>query len=235
MSSEDKYSKKLPPSSAANSVPPNNESAQYCYDLGKCYYYGHAVAKDRSEAVTWFEKAAQQGHPAGQYRLAACYFHGHGVAVDKLLAAIWYGAAALQGYAPAQNDWAACCFYGYGVAEDKSGAVEWYRAAADQGYALAQNNLGVCYANGWGVAKNEHTAISWYQKAIKGGSQAASRNLMKLNKKITARNISIQSSAVSMNVNSLFNSLPMPTSTPAAESKEKISTSDQPKKSGVFG
>lgn len=36
--------------------------AEAQYNLGKCYYFGKGVPRDRAEAVKWFQKAALRGH-----------------------------------------------------------------------------------------------------------------------------------------------------------------------------
>ena len=75
---------------------------QIC-NLGVCYANGTGVAKDEAEAVTWFRRAAGQGHAKGQSSLGLCYANGTGVAKDKIEAAFWYGKSALQYHAMVPN------------------------------------------------------------------------------------------------------------------------------------
>ena len=40
--------------------------------LGWCYNSGEGVDKDETEAVTWYRKAAGQGHSNEKYNLGCC-------------------------------------------------------------------------------------------------------------------------------------------------------------------
>ena len=65
--------------------------------LGRCYANGQGVAKDESEAVKWYRKAAEQGDAAAQYNLGLMYYNGRGVTKDEREAIKWYCKAANQG------------------------------------------------------------------------------------------------------------------------------------------
>ena len=54
--------------------------------------------EEYAEAVSWFEKAAEQGEPDAQTQLGICYFEGRGVESNPNLGA-WYL------YAAADQDW----------------------------------------------------------------------------------------------------------------------------------
>jgi TPR repeat protein len=64
--------------------------------LGDLYL---VVSKNNVEAVTWFRKAAEQGHRLGQLNLGFSYMEGWGVPQDFILAYMWFNlaAAAAQG------------------------------------------------------------------------------------------------------------------------------------------
>lgn len=66
------------------------------YDLGVCYAMGAPVALDYEKAVSWFRKAAEQGHPGAQYLLGVCYENALGTERDAKQAEYWYGKAAEQ-------------------------------------------------------------------------------------------------------------------------------------------
>ena len=123
------------------------------------------MAKDEVQAVSWFRKAADQGHAKAQHNLGYCYDNGKGVPKDEVQAVSWYRKAAEQGYVDAQFNLALRYAQGKGVAKDEVEAVKWYRKAAEQGDAQAQNNLGVCYDKGLGVIKNEIEAYAFYNLA----------------------------------------------------------------------
>src|ERR1035441_4857321 len=93
--------------------------AQSQYELGAASATGSlGVAKDETEAVKWYRKAAEQKLAAAQYCLGYCYTHSDGVAKDKVEAAKWYRKAAEQNVAEAQVNLAICYGKGDGVAKD---------------------------------------------------------------------------------------------------------------------
>ena len=47
------------------------------------------MAKDTTEAVIWFRKAAEQGAKEVQGKLGRCLLHGVGVKKDKAKAMVW--------------------------------------------------------------------------------------------------------------------------------------------------
>lgn len=73
------------------------------YTLGERYYHGdEGVAANFTMAVSWYRKAAEQGHAEAQYSLGHCYYTGRGVGHDKKRAVKWYQKAAEQGHEDAQ-------------------------------------------------------------------------------------------------------------------------------------
>ena len=55
------------------------------------------MAKDASEAVKWFRKAAEQGSAKAQCNLGVCYANGEGVTKDYVEAYKWLSLASAQG------------------------------------------------------------------------------------------------------------------------------------------
>ncbi len=121
--------------------------------------------QDFSEAVTWFRKAADQGHLKAQNQLGLAYALGVGVEQDYEQAVFWYRKSAEQGDVKAQNNLGVMYDTGLGVEKDYVQAASWYRKAADQGDAFAENNLGLMYDNGNGVPQDYAQAMRWYRKA----------------------------------------------------------------------
>ena len=112
---------------------------------------GRWAAQDDVEAVTWFRKAAEQGHILAQTHLWGMYSRGRGVEQDDVEALKWCRLAANQGDAFAQCALGVMHEKGRGVAEDDAEAVNWYRRAAEQGHGRAQFYLGVMYLEGRGI------------------------------------------------------------------------------------
>lgn len=60
------------------------------YRLGLLYATGTGVPQDYDQAVKWYTKSAEQGHPTAQYNLGVMYENGIGVIKDSEQAAKWY-------------------------------------------------------------------------------------------------------------------------------------------------
>ena len=54
------------------------------------YESGWGVAKDESQAVAWYYKAAEQGNAVAQFKMGVMYANGRGVARDDIQAVEWY-------------------------------------------------------------------------------------------------------------------------------------------------
>ena len=62
------------------------------------YSKGHGVHQSDKEAVTWYRKAADQGHVNAQFNLGVKYVNGQGVPKSDKEALKWYQKAANQGH-----------------------------------------------------------------------------------------------------------------------------------------
>ena len=145
-------------------------------NLGRAFH----AAKDYSDAVTWYERAADKNDPVGQSNLGAMYATGRGVPKSFSTAVDWYQKAADQEYPVAQNNLGSMYVTGRGVQKSYVTAVAWYRKAAAQNYAGAQYNLGLSYENGRGVSKSLAQAIAWYQRSADQGYERARTALRRL-------------------------------------------------------
>lgn len=157
--------------------------------LGKKYDKGEGLPADKTLALTWYRKAAEQGFPEAQLLLGFIYDQGIGVPQDYTQAIAWYRKAAEQGYAKAQFNLGAMYDEGTGVLQDYQAAAEWYRKAAEQGYAKAQFNLGSMYFAGEGVPKDNALAYMWLKLAAAQGLEDKVKTRLALVKNLTAAQI----------------------------------------------
>ncbi len=67
------------------------------YRVGERYYDGKGVSMNYSEAMKWYQKAADMGHAKAQYSIGWMYLFGYGVTKDYTLAMKWFKKAADQG------------------------------------------------------------------------------------------------------------------------------------------
>jgi Sel1 repeat len=136
-----------------------------------------AVSQDYAAAVTWYRRAADQGHPDALFYLACMHDLGKGVPIDSAAAANWLSKAADQGQTDAQFNLGAMYEEGIGVTQDCQAAVTWYRKAAEQGHAKAQNNLGTMFVKAQGVPQDYDSAADWFRKAAAQGDVEGQFNL----------------------------------------------------------
>jgi hypothetical protein len=61
------------------------------------YEQGRGTEKNYQSAVSWYQKAAKQGHAQAQNNLAWLYESGQGVKQDLVQAYAWFDSAAHQG------------------------------------------------------------------------------------------------------------------------------------------
>ena len=152
-------------------------SAEEMYGLGCLYKEGKNVTQNYKQAVEWYCKAAEQGHPQAQCDLGLCYEFGEGVDEDLQRAAELYLMAAKQRYDVAQCNLGYMYESGRGVEQSWEQAVMWYSKAAEQGHPRAQCNLGCCYEFGKGVDEDLQRAAELYLMAAKQGYDVAQCNL----------------------------------------------------------
>lgn len=149
-------------------------SADAQYDLGFFYMVGgNGIAKDKSQAVEWWRKAAAQGHVEARNRLAESYSDGRGVGKDGNEAVRQWRIAADRGNVSAMSSLGNAYFDGKGVTQDKAEGARWYRMAADRGDKISQVVLGIVYRDGNGVEKNPVEAAKWFRKAVEQGDHMA--------------------------------------------------------------
>ncbi len=152
------------------------------HNLGNRYRLGHGVPKNPTEAVRWYEKAAEQGLPDAQYNLAVSYRRGVGVKKDSLLAVRWYTAAAELGHPQAQGTLGVMYINAEGVGADYEKAARWFTLAAKQNEIQAQYFLGNMYITGNGVPRDPNKAYFWLSVAAAQGADQASPKLRQLEK-----------------------------------------------------
>jgi hypothetical protein len=117
------------------------------------------------EAVTWYQRAAQQGHQMAVWRLA----QAHEVlgSSDGVKHIALYRQLAQKGHSQAARVLGWCYEKGIHVEKDVVEAAKWYRCAADQGNASALERLGKMYLDGRGVQQSLGTARRLLKAAIR--------------------------------------------------------------------
>lgn len=142
----------------------NNPSVQT--RIGWLYGYTRELRDDK-RSVKWYQKAADQGYPPGQYSLAVAYEKGKGIAMDYSKAMYWYRKAADQDYPKAYTGIGGLYEDGLGVKVDYKEAANWYKKAVDQKQPGAMCNLAYMQTFGKGIAKDHAKAHQTLELCLK--------------------------------------------------------------------
>jgi len=162
------------------------------YWVADMYKAGLGTAKDASQAVVWFSRAAERGKNVfvgiGDYRMSVSvealltlgkmYREGDGVPKDVATSITWYRRAADEGH-PLLATCTLGEIYraGEGVSKDPAEAIVWFRRCAESGALTGIMALGEMYADGDGVPKDVTEAAVWFRKAADKGDISAEQRL----------------------------------------------------------
>ena len=116
-----------------------NTEAQYA--LARMYEKGVGVEQNIQEAITWYERAGEQGHSKALYRLGYYFLLGKGVEKNLDKAFNYMQQAAQLGYGRAQYYLAGMYRKGMGVAVDLEQARLYYKLALAAGESRAKPAL----------------------------------------------------------------------------------------------
>ncbi|QKV19334.1 peptidoglycan-binding protein [Oricola thermophila] len=128
---------------------------------------------DMTEAVRWYEMAAEQGFAPAQYRLGNAYEKGRGVERDLEAARVWYEQAAEQGNVNAMHNLAVLFATEIDGERDMKAAARWFIEAAERGVKDSQVNLGILSARGEGVPQDLVESYKWLALAARTGDKDA--------------------------------------------------------------
>ena len=161
--------------------------------LGIMFERGEGTAQDSTQAVHWYQIAAQKGNSTAAINLALILDFGNGVPPDHTEAAKWYAFAANRGDVTAQYNLGCDYLNGTGVVQDFNQAALWFRRAASSEYAKAQIALGNLYWSGNGVERDLMSAASLFMVASKAAdledAQTAAKRLEVLRREVRADEI----------------------------------------------
>lgn len=133
--------------------------------------------KQPEEAVKWYLRAAEKGHPEAQAALARSYEQGRGTAQDFAQARRWYLAATEQDIREASYGLAVLESNGLGGPKDSAMAAAHSRRAAEQGHTNAQVFLANLLSTADDVPRDYAEAVKWYREAAQTGHPEAQLGL----------------------------------------------------------
>jgi len=109
---------------------------------GMCINDGRdAMEPNAEEAVSWFKRCSEIGHPQGQYELGVAFYTGEGVAEDEEEAVRLFKLAAEQQHPAASYMLGDCLLDGVGVEVDRAAALGWLVKAAELGHRGARSRV----------------------------------------------------------------------------------------------
>ena len=144
-------------------------------NLGIAYLQGIGTARDRKQAATLFQLAANQGSIEAMCLLSVIKAADKDW-IDPMLNAQEIETcqnASNAGYARAQVILAKLYLMERGVPKGHPEAVFWFRKAAEQGEPYAQFMMSYVYENGRGVKIDKTQADFWLQKSAANGNPEA--------------------------------------------------------------
>ena len=144
------------------------------FSIGKMFNDGCAATpQDRTQAIVWFNRAAEQKNSEAMYCLATLYFHGEGVSLDLGEAYKWYLMGSEQGNAKSQFNLGNMFYRGQHVGVSFPEAFKYYMLAAKQNLTQSVFMVGSMYFSGKGVDVDYVKAIEYFEKASEQGFHIA--------------------------------------------------------------
>ncbi|WP_236646534.1 tetratricopeptide repeat protein [Aristophania vespae] len=99
--------------------------------LGRCSHFGWGCDRELSQAVSYYQKAAQLGDLWGCYNLGIMTLRGLGIQANRADAYLLFRKAALQGHAKSMNLLARFIEEGWETPRNPQAALEWYKRSAE--------------------------------------------------------------------------------------------------------
>jgi uncharacterized caspase-like protein len=141
--------------------------------LGRMYFLGAGIDRDREKAVDLYRKAAERGDAYALHSLGMAEIKGEGTAqnekdgLDKLLQSVE------AGHTFSFNAIGGFYLNGQHVEENIDRAVYYYNRSASRNDIYGYLNMGTLYRDGKGVPQDYEAALGWFMKAHEGGHPAA--------------------------------------------------------------
>jgi len=157
--------------------------------LGNVYAQVHLLPDAPQQAVDWYRRAAEQGHPMAQDRLADLCMIGRGLSQDDAQAFRWYRRTAEQAYPHAQCHLAYMLGEGLGTLVDEIACTTWYLRAAAQGEARAYFNLALRYLAGQGAPRDTVLAAACMTNAARLQYPGADRQRLAMEATLSAADL----------------------------------------------
>ncbi len=161
-----------------------DSNAQFSW--GNVQFHGWAGPTNYQEAVRWYRKAAEQGHPEAQFFLGHCLFTGKGIDQNRAEAVSWWRRAADGSNTSARTCLGACYVIGTGVPQDQAKGMAMIRAGAEDGDDEAQHMLGLTFYSR-GPTTNIEETLYWLEESAGQGNDDALADLIAVKKQLAKK------------------------------------------------
>ncbi len=141
--------------------------------LGRMYYLGAGIDRDRKKAVSLYRKAAERGDAYALHSLGMAEIKGEGTkqnekaGLEKLLQSVE------AGHTFSFNAIGSFYLSGDHVDENIDRAVYYYNRSAAREDIYGYLNMGTLYRDGKGTGQDFNAALGWFEKAHEGGHPSA--------------------------------------------------------------
>lgn len=139
--------------------------AEHGHPIHQSIYAGELEAAGRKEeALQWYKKAAEGGHPGALTDVGRCYFEGIGTQKDEAYAVQCYQQELPSGNVRTYNFLGKAYYYGKGIQKDYTRAVQLLSYAYDNGNRWGVYYLGKCSFQGWGTPRDYDRARMYLEQ-----------------------------------------------------------------------
>ncbi|MGE3625262.1 MAG: caspase family protein [Hyphomicrobiales bacterium] len=151
------------------------------YDLGSLLAYAPGRLRNETEAVTWYQRAAEKGSVSAMSSLISHYtYPPYGFSEDSTKADYWkrqrfaiYMEQARKGDASAMDSVGSAYMDGYGTAKNEIEGHHWRLKAAEAGYFYALSSVAIDYQYGNGVSEDKYKADQYWRRYYEWRIRAA--------------------------------------------------------------
>jgi len=138
----------------------------FCMSMIARYYQKSlgGLPHDETEALQWYQKAANAGLPSSYVDIGKIYLYGKGVPEDPNRAIHNFNLA-IRGTPEGLHELGKMYYDGIGVQKDYKKAFEYFQDAVNKGWFEAERQLVVMYTRGDFVEQDEKKAIEIFTKS----------------------------------------------------------------------
>ncbi|MEO9527247.1 caspase family protein [Roseibium sp.] len=141
--------------------------------LGRMYFLGAGIDRDREKAVELYRKAAERGDAYAMHSLGIAEIKGDGTPQDEAAGLKRLLQSVEAGHTFSYNAIGGFYLQGQHVDENVDRAVYYYNRSAARNDIYGFLNMGTLYRDGKGVPQDNEAALGWFRKAHDGGHPAA--------------------------------------------------------------